>query len=127
VPGWYATASLYPYQYVYYNQVVGGVSGAFRDFELDYWHTAYREAQEYVNENARPDANIYAGTAKQAAQTFARPDLIFNALGGRKKNWNNYDYIIVSTSENEDQKCDELTTVFVVELQGVPLVYVKKP
>ena len=127
VPGLYANISLYPYQYVYYNQIVGGIKGAYRLFELDYWNLAYREALSYVNQTAGANANIFVGDAKSSAQPFARSDLILNALGGRKSNWENYDYIVVSTAQNSDEIFDEFPTVFVVERDGVPLVYVKKP
>jgi hypothetical protein len=127
VPGLYANIRLYPYQYVYYNQVVGGIKGAYRLFELDYWNLAYREALSYVNQTAGANANIFVGDAKSSAQPFARSDLILNALGGRKRNWESYDYIVVSTAQNSDEDFDEFPTVFVVERDGVPLVYVKKP
>lgn len=35
-------ARLHPYEYVYYNHLVGGVKGAERFFELDYWSTSQR-------------------------------------------------------------------------------------
>jgi hypothetical protein len=127
LPALYANINLYPYQYVYYNQLAGGLGGAYRVFELDYWQVAFREAQAYVNRNAGRDANIYAGGAKQTAQTFARNDLTFNALGGRKRDMNNYDYVIVSTAQNEDAEYADLPTVFLIERDGVPLAYVKKP
>jgi hypothetical protein len=66
------------------------------------------------------------GDSKPSAQTFARPDLVLNALGSRRKNWENYDYIIVSTSQNDDEKFAGFPTIFVVEREGIPLVYVKK-
>jgi hypothetical protein len=37
-------AKLHPDQYVYYNQIVGGVDGAENRYELDYWGNSYREA-----------------------------------------------------------------------------------
>jgi hypothetical protein len=126
LPGLYANVTLYPYQYIYYNQIVGGVRGAYRGFGLDYWHLAFKEAQSYVNQTGSPNANIFVGNSKPSAQTFARPDLIFNAFGARKRNWEKYDYIIVSTAENADEKFAEFPTVFVVERGGVPLVFVKK-
>ena len=126
LPGLYANVTLYPYQYVYYNQLTGGLRGAYRFFELDYWHLAYKEAQTYINQTAAPNANVFVGNSKPSAQTFARPDLIFNAFGGRKRNWEKYDYIIVSTAENDDEQFAEFPTVFMVQRNGVPLVYVKK-
>jgi hypothetical protein len=127
LPGLYANITLYPYQYIYYNQLVGGVSGAYRVFELDYWSLAFKEAQTYINQTAGVNANIFVGDSKPSAQTFARPDLIFNAYGGRRRNWEKYDFIIVSTAENSDEKFAQFPTVFVVERDGVPLAYVKKP
>lgn len=126
-PGLYANLMLYPYQYIYYNQMVGGVHGAFRVFELDYWHLAFKEAQSYVNQVAPANANIFVGDSKPGAQTFARPDLIFNAFGSRMRNLKSYDYIIVSTAENSDERLANFPTVFVVERDGAPLAYVKKP
>lgn len=60
LPGVFGIIQLHPYQYIYYNSIVGGVSGAEGDFELDYWLTSYREAGGYVNEHASPNANILA-------------------------------------------------------------------
>ena len=127
LPGLYADLTLHPYQYIYYNQLAGGMRGAYRVFEMDYWRLAFKEAQTYINETAEPNATVYAGDSKTNAQSFARPDLVFNAFGGRKRNWDKYDYLIVSTAENADEEFTEFPTVFVVERDGVPLVYVKKP
>jgi hypothetical protein len=127
LPALYANINLYPYQYVYYNQLVGGLRSVYRVFELDYWQVAFREAQLYVNKNADRNANIFAGGAKQTAQTFARSDLVFNAFGGKNRNRSDYDYIIVSTAQNEDEQYAALPTVFAVKRDGVPLVLVKKP
>jgi MFS family permease len=125
LPGLYANVTLYPYQYIYYNQLVGGISGAYRNYELDYWGLAIKDAQDYVNQNAGKAANIYVDKTKHAAQIFARPDLVFNAFGG--KNWKSYDFIVVSTAQNSDERFAAFQTVFVVERDGVPLAYVKKP
>lgn len=43
---------LHPYEYVYYNELIGGLSGAEGQFELDYWGAAYKEATEYVANQA---------------------------------------------------------------------------
>jgi hypothetical protein len=41
-PGVVGIVRLHPYEYVYYNELVGGVRGAYGQFELDYWCTSYR-------------------------------------------------------------------------------------
>lgn len=125
LPGLAANIRLHPYQYVYYNQLVGGLNGAYRTYELDYWNLAYKEAQVYINKNAPLRANVYAYNSSYVARTFARRDLDFNRFG--RRNLNSYDFIIVSTATNLDQKLASFPTVFVVEREGVPLAYVKKP
>jgi hypothetical protein len=46
VSGWQAKtmADLHPNEYVYYNALVGGVAGAQKGFEMDYWSNSIREA-----------------------------------------------------------------------------------
>ena len=125
LPGLYANVTLYPYQYIYYNQLVGGVHGAYRNYDLDYWNLAYKEAQQYINPIADQNANIYIDKSFNLAQTFARRDLNFNAFGDT--NWAQYDYIIVSTSRNLDKKFAGFPTVYEVVRDGVPLAFVKTP
>jgi hypothetical protein len=46
---------LHPYEYIYANRLVaGGLEGASRDWELDYWGTAGREAMDWVVRNVVP-------------------------------------------------------------------------
>lgn len=127
LPGLHADVVLHPYQYIYYNQLVGGVSGAFRSFELDYWDLAFMEAQIYINEVADQNANVLVGDSRPSIESFTRPDLCFNIFGNQTKNREKYDYIIVSTTQNHDQKFAKFQTVFTVERDGVPLIVVKKP
>lgn len=48
-----AMARLHPYEYVDFNRAVGGVAGAARLFELDYWSTSLREVYAGVKEQLR--------------------------------------------------------------------------
>lgn len=38
----------HPYEYIYYNELTGGVKGAFTKYELDYYYTAQTEAAEWL-------------------------------------------------------------------------------
>jgi tetratricopeptide (TPR) repeat protein len=38
----------YPYSYLYYNQLAGGVKGAYGDYETDYYYVSQREASEWL-------------------------------------------------------------------------------
>ena len=74
-PGIVQIVRLHPYQYIYYNNLVGGVRGAEGRYELDYWCTAYREAMGYVNQHATSNAVIQAWGPYEAANAFAREDV----------------------------------------------------
>lgn len=75
LPGLYGIIDGHPYQYIYYNQLVGGVEGAARQYELDYWCTSYREAMEFVNAVAAEGAVVAVQHPESAANAFARKDL----------------------------------------------------
>lgn len=75
VPGILGIAQLHPYEYVYYNRLVGGVRGAFRSYEMDYWCTSYREAMDWINDVAPVQATIAAAPPELVAANFARADL----------------------------------------------------
>jgi hypothetical protein len=75
VPGILGIIQLHPYEYVYFNELVGGVNGAYRRYELDYWATSYREAMDFVNRRASPGAWIEVATARELFDDYARRDL----------------------------------------------------
>lgn len=76
-PGIISGVRLHPYEYVYYNSLVGGVSGANGRFELDYWATSFKEATEYINDIAISDARILVFGPSHIAESYAREDLEF--------------------------------------------------
>jgi hypothetical protein len=127
IPGIYSSVHLYPYQYIYYNSLVGGVRGAYRNFELDYWNTSFRESMEYVNQNAAPGTTVMIiGSSTQAARQFARPDLPVTGLKRvNKANTQPY-YLLSSTRRNGDLgHCKNAEVVSAVERDGAILSYVK--
>ena len=42
----------HPYEYVYFNELIGGTSKAYGRYEMDYYHNSTREASEWVIRNA---------------------------------------------------------------------------
>lgn len=46
---------LHPYQYIYYNECVGGTANAALRYETDYWGTAYRELAQQFHKALRTD------------------------------------------------------------------------
>ena len=74
-PGVVHSIQFHPYEYIYYNALVGGVAGAEGRYELDHWCTAYRELMEYLNEVAPANSTIAAWGPVSVARAHARTDL----------------------------------------------------
>jgi hypothetical protein len=74
-PGIWAAIELHPYEYIYFNTLAGGVSGAYGDFEMDRWCISYREAIEYVNSIAEPNSVVVVPQQTNQVVPFARPGL----------------------------------------------------
>lgn len=53
----YAIAALHPHQYVYYNELVGGLKGAAPGYVTDYWANIAPEATEALERYLRKEAN----------------------------------------------------------------------
>jgi hypothetical protein len=47
--------ALHPYEYVYFNEAQGGLSGAYGKFEIEYMGTSAKEAVEWISKNAPTD------------------------------------------------------------------------
>jgi hypothetical protein len=103
LPGVYWLFALHPYQYVYYNSLAGGLTGAFRRYEMDYWTTSYREATRFINETAPEGARVLVWGPEHTVASYARPDLVIEKY--RKENINSNasaDFAIVSSRNNKD-------------------------
>ena len=59
LPGIIAGIKLHPYQYTYYNSLVGGTGGAAGTYETDYWLTCYKEAVEQLAPFAEGTVNLF--------------------------------------------------------------------
>jgi hypothetical protein len=75
LPGIIGVMRLHPYEYIYYNEFVGGMNGAVGEYPLDYWCTSHREAMEYINANAEPDAQVAVWGGITTAEPFERDDI----------------------------------------------------
>jgi hypothetical protein len=58
LPGILAAVQLHPYEYVYYNGLVGGTRGAYGRYEMDYWGTSFRELITHINAEAHDRVNV---------------------------------------------------------------------
>jgi hypothetical protein len=125
LPNLYWDVKLHPYQYVYYNQLVGGVSGAFRRFEMDYWATSYKEAAEYLNATAGQGSDVVVWGADQIVKEYARPDLDIRDY--RKEGDASHDFAVILTRHDKDLELyPEAPVVFQTGREGAIFVVVKR-
>jgi hypothetical protein len=126
LPGVYSTLKLYPYQYVYYNLLVGGPAGAIERYETDYWRISLREMALELNGIAPSGSIIVVTRSAGLFARYARPDLIIdkpvNSLldleGG-------YDYIIQVTRGEGGELYPEIDNLIVIERDGAVLATAK--
>jgi len=46
----YSLIRLHPYEYTFFNALIGGTAGAYGQYETEYWFTSNREAVEWLNQ-----------------------------------------------------------------------------
>jgi hypothetical protein len=76
LPGVIGILRLHPYQYVYYNSLVGGTRGAAGKYELDYWCTSYYETILQLNRSLPQNSVIAFWGTDWTGMTYARRDLV---------------------------------------------------
>lgn len=127
LPGLIGIISLHPYEYIYYNQFVGGVSGAAGRFETDYWVISYREAAEYVSGVASPNANIWVEGPAHLFTPFAREDLMVfspNELDRAES----YEYVVATSRYDFDTiSYPDAEVVYTIARGDAVLTVIKKP
>jgi hypothetical protein len=117
LPGVLIGARMHPYEYVYYNALVGGTGGAFRNYEMDYWGTSFDEISLYANQTLPNGASVLVYGPGQIVAARARPDLQVSLP--REDFDPGYDYVILLTRSNADQRlCRETETLFSVGRRG---------
>lgn len=126
LPGILGAIHLHPYEYIYYNHLIGGVNGAQRRFELDYWATSYREAAEYVNSMAQPNAYVWVEGPAHMFNTFAREDLKVLDAFDPVLIGQDYYFVTLSRHNLDLDIAPEAEVVYTVSRDGAPLTVIKK-
>ena len=104
LPNLITLARLHPYQYAYYNSLVGGQAGAFRRFDTDYWATSYKEAAEYLNSNAPDGSLVVVVGPDHIVDHYARPDLVIQEYSKHTPVANDQPfYAVLVSRHNKDQ------------------------
>ncbi len=127
LPGIIDSIRLHPYEYTYYNNFVGGLNGVFRKYELDYWGTSYREAANYLNENAPENAVVWVDGPAHLFELYARDDIkVYSDYEPERAG--HYDYVVSTSRYNLDlTSYPDAKIIHVIERDGAILTAIKKP
>lgn len=127
LPGVVTSVRLHPYEYVYYNQFLGGTQAAADRFELEYWATSYREAAAEANRIAPPNANIWVDGPAHLFSRFARPDFhIYSPQEAERAD--HYDLVVtLARYDLEKTSFPEAPIVYRVIRDGAVFAVLRKP
>ncbi len=115
---------LHPYEYVYFNELTGGLRGSAGHFDNDYWGASFKEGVEWLKQNTLQDSREtykISGTGS--------PYQIFYYFTGNMKwvdNLKDADYFLSYTRDRKQESVDPSKVIHVVEREGVPLCYIFK-
>ncbi len=102
-PGIYSTIKLHPYEYTYYNSLIGGTRGVFRHYETDYWLTCYKQAVKQFNQLETQPVNLYIHREPEVAAPYAASNVKILDERGALNQIKPGDFVLVNTRTNEDQ------------------------
>ena len=103
-PGLAGIFNLHPYEYTYYNSFVGGMSGAFRNYETDYWLTCYKESIKQLEGILQQPLKLYVHREGYIAEYYANPNIEVHELRGAVSEVKAGDYVLANTRTNEDRR-----------------------
>lgn len=118
---------LHPYEYTYYNALVGGTKGAEDRWDMDYWGLSLREAvlrladvvrAENEGEPIRRHYKVAVCGKEESAIYDFPPFLVF------EEKWDRADFLIALTHDGCDRELP-LPNLIVVERFGAPFVVVR--
>jgi hypothetical protein len=126
LPGVYSSIKLYPYEYVYYNSLVGGPAGVRNRYELDYWRISLREVALDLNELAPHGAKIVVTRSAGLFARYARPDLVVDQILNNTFDLNGgYDYAVQLASWQAWDLYPDSKNVVLIERDGAVLATAK--
>jgi hypothetical protein len=89
----------HPYEYIYYNELTGGIKGAYGKYELDYYFTSQREASEwligYLEKNNRTEGIKVRATYRVDWEFRNQPGIQTSWLRYEERSMVDWDYAII--------------------------------
>jgi tetratricopeptide (TPR) repeat protein len=125
----------HPYYYLYYNQLVGGLKGAYGNYETDYYYHSMRQGaewlQQYLKNEPHPDPVVVGGNFP--IQWYFRNDQAVQFVYIPYQNRSNYnwDYAIIANSyipacQLKNKTWPPANTIHTITADGIPICAVIK-
>jgi hypothetical protein len=123
---------LHPYEYLFYNSIVGGLEGASRRYDLDYWFGSMPEAlsqlESYLRrmppEVASRPPRIYSVAVCGERPSFEKNVTLPQLRWDFMPEWEQSDFFLAPTQMNCDRDLDG-KVIGTVERLGVVIAYIK--
>ncbi|WP_299442094.1 hypothetical protein [uncultured Aquimarina sp.] len=131
----YFMSKYHPMQALYFSPIIGGVSGAFGNYEIDYYGVGVRPAIDWLEENVGdldnpPKVRLYYGSQTKASFYLDKTPKLQHVLTRRDSP--NWDYSIIMLAEGK-YKRDHINvnwspenTVHEVKIDGVSICFIVK-
>lgn len=113
---------LHPYEYVYYNSLIGGLKGAYGKYETDYWGLGYKDAVLWFNKNINDPKKQYKIVTEGdplSSTYYFKSNMLLTS------NRTTADYLFTFTRWNFHIRHPG-KTIYTVQRDGVPLLFIKK-
>lgn len=118
----------HPYQITYFNELVGGIRGAYGKYDLDYWGTSQKKAILWLNDHAPKGSTVNIVMAADVASRYLRADLLKNV---NQLSYDAADYVVLLNRQSFFYRYYWIwkymlrrKPAYIVENQGVPLVWI---
>ncbi|MBA4407949.1 MAG: hypothetical protein C0397_00830 [Odoribacter sp.] len=120
----------HPYYYLYYNQIVGGLKGAYGNYETDYYYHSMREGAEWLQEylKNKPDTGKIVVGGNFPIQWYFRENttIEFAYFPYNRRSEYNWDYAIIANSyippfQLKNHIWPPTNTIHTIIADGVPI------
>lgn len=124
----------HPHQYIYYNQLVGGIKGAYGNYEMDYYYHSLKDGADWLIENKiGEDTIIVATNHRRITEHYFRnyPQVKIKYCRYYEKSKNDWDYAIwanthISPIQLEEDHWPPKNSVYTMNVDGMPVGAVVK-
>lgn len=112
---------LHPYEYIYFNSLVGGLRGAYGHYETDYGGKSMKESAQWLGNHSVNNSmvNVHSCAEPFLASYYFADNMIF------VDDLDEADYYICFTRWDAHNRISPDKTIYTVWRDGVPLNYVR--